>query len=161
MKQNARHRAAALRPSPKAGHRATQAMQHGFTLIEVMVVIVILGVLAALIVPRVLGRPDEARVVAAKQDIGAIMQALKLYKLDNRRYPTAEQGLQALVQKPSTPPVPDNWKAYLEKLPNDPWGSPYQYLNPGIQGEIDVFSYGADNASGGEGVDADIGSWNL
>ena len=133
----------------------------GFTLIEVMVVIVILGVLAALVVPRIMSRPDEARVVAARQDIASLMQALKLYKLDNRRYPTAEQGLQALVQKPSTPPVPENWKAYLEKLPNDPWGSPYQYLNPGIQGEIDVFSYGADNTSGGEGVDADIGSWNL
>lgn len=154
------HGAPTIHQSPRTHHRPARA-GHGFTLIEVMVVIVILGVLAALIVPRVLGRPDEARVVAAKQDIGAIMQALKLYKLDNRRYPTAEQGLQALVQKPSTPPVPDNWKAYLEKLPNDPWGGAYQYLNPGIQGEIDVFSYGADNASGGEGVDADIGSWGL
>ena len=133
----------------------------GFTLIEVMVVIVILGVLAALIVPRVLGRPDEARVVAAKQDISSIMQALKLYKLDNRRYPNNDQGLGALVQKPSAPPVPDNWKAYLEKLPNDPWGSPYQYLSPGLQGEVDVLSYGADGKPGGEGVDADIGSWAL
>lgn len=135
--------------------------QGGFTLIEVMVVIVILGILAALVVPKVMGRPDEARVVAAKQDIAGIMQALKLYKLDNRRYPTAEQGLPALVVKPTAAPVPDNWKSYLDKLPNDPWGKPYQYLVPGLRGEIDIISYGADNQPGGEGVDADIGSWNL
>jgi general secretion pathway protein G len=133
----------------------------GFTLIEVMVVIVILGVLAALVVPKVMGRPDEARVVAARQDIGAIMAALKLYKLDNRRYPTAEQGLGALAKKPGEPPVPENWKSYLERLPADPWGNPYQYLNPGLDGEIDVMSYGADGKPGGEGVDADIGSWSL
>lgn len=131
----------------------------GFTLIEVMVVIVILGVLAALIVPRVMSRPDEARVVAAKQDIASIMQALKLYKLDNRRYPSAQQGLAALVQKPTTEPVPPNWKAYLERLPDDPWGTPYQYLNPGLQSEVDVMSLGADGKAGGEGFDADIGSW--
>lgn len=133
----------------------------GFTLIEVMIVIVILGVLAALIVPRVMGRPDEARVVAAKQDIATIMQALKLYKLDTRRYPSTEQGLAALVQKPSLPPVPDNWHAggYLEKLPSDPWGQPYLYLNPGLHGEIDVMSYGADRQPGGAGVDADLGNW--
>ena len=133
----------------------------GFTLIEVMVVIVILGVLAALVVPKVMSRPDEARVVAARQDISAIMQALKLYKLDNRRYPTAEQGLQALVVKPGSAPVPENWKSYLEKLPNDPWGKPYQYVNPGIKGEVDVMSFGADGVQGGEGFDADIGSWSL
>lgn len=133
----------------------------GFTLIEVMVVIVILGVLAALVVPKVMGRPDEARVVAAKQDISAIMQALKLYKLDNRRYPTTNQGLAALVTRPSTAPVPDNWKSYLEKLPLDPWGKPYQYLMPGLKGEVDVMSYGPDGVSGGEGIDSDIGSWNL
>lgn len=133
----------------------------GFTLIEVMIVIVILGVLAALIVPKVMGRPDEARVAAAKQDIFTIMQSLKLYKLDNRRYPTTEQGLAALVQKPSQAPVPQNWTAggYLEKLPNDPWGQPYQYLNPGLHGEIDVMSFGADGQPGGQGVDADIGNW--
>lgn len=135
--------------------------QRGFTLIEVMVVIVILGILAALVVPKVMGRPDEARVVAAKQDIASIMQALKLYKLDNRRYPTTEQGLPALVVKPTAAPVPDNWKSYLEKLPNDPWGKPYQYLNPGLKGEIDIISFGADNQPGGDGVDADIGSWDL
>jgi general secretion pathway protein G len=135
----------------------------GFTLIEIMVVIVILGVLAALVVPRVLERPDEARAVAAKSDIAAIMQALKLYRLDNQRYPTTEQGLQALVARPEQPPVPPNWKpgGYLEKLPKDPWGRPYQYLNPGLKGEIDVMSYGADGQPGGTGTDADIGSWDL
>lgn len=126
-----------------------------------MIVIVILGVLAALIVPKVMGRPDEARVAAAKQDIFTIMQSLKLYKLDNRRYPTTEQGLAALVQKPSQAPVPQSWSAggYLEKLPNDPWGQPYQYLNPGLHGEIDVMSFGADGQPGGQGADADIGNW--
>jgi len=135
----------------------------GFTLIEVMVVIAILAILAALIVPKVMSRPDEARVVAARQDIAALMQALKLYRLDSKRYPTTEQGLQALVAKPSQAPVPDNWKAggYVERLPMDPWGKPYQYLNPGLHGEVDVFSYGADGALGGEGFDADIGNWSL
>lgn len=135
----------------------------GFTLIEVMVVIVILGVLAALIVPKVMSRPDEARIAAARQDIASITQALKLYKLDNLRYPTTEQGLQALVQKPSSPPVPPNWKGngYVERLPKDPWGNPYQYLQPGLHGDIDVLSLGADGAAGGEGSDADIGSWQL
>ena len=131
----------------------------GFTLIELMVVLVIMGVLAALIVPNIIGRTDEARVTAAKTDIGTIMQALKLYKLDNGFYPSQEQGLQALVAKPSTAPVPGNWKPYLEKLPNDPWGRPYQYLNPGVKGPVDVFSYGADGKPGGEGSNADIGSW--
>ena len=133
----------------------------GFTLIEIMVVIVILGVLAALVVPRVLDRPDEARVVAARSDVAAIMQALKLYRLDNQRYPTADQGLAALVAKPATDPQPPNWKpnGYLDKLPNDPWGRPYQYLNPGVKGEIDVFSFGADGTAGGDGNNADIGSW--
>jgi general secretion pathway protein G len=135
----------------------------GFTLIEVMVVIVILGVLAALIVPKVMGRADEARVSAARQDIASLVQALKLYKLDNLRYPTTEQGLQALVSKPSIAPLPPNWKGngYIEKLPKDPWGAPYQYLSPGIHGEIDVMSLGADSAAGGEGNDADIGSWDI
>jgi general secretion pathway protein G len=135
----------------------------GFTLIEIMVVIVILGVLAALVVPRVLDRPDEARVVAAKSDIASIVQALKLYRLDNQRYPTTDQGLNALVAKPSEPPAPPNWKpgGYLERLPKDPWGHPYQYLNPGLKGEIDVFSFGADGQPGGSGIDADIGSWDL
>lgn len=136
-------------------------IQQGFTLIEMMVVIVIMGILASLIVPKIMGRPDEARVIAAKQDIASVMQALKLYKLDNQRYPTTEQGLQALVTKPITPPVPTNWKSsgYLDKLPLDPWGNPYQYLFPGIHSELDVFSFGVDGAAGGEGNDADIGSW--
>jgi general secretion pathway protein G len=135
----------------------------GFTLIEIMVVVVILGVLAALIVPKIMGRPDEARVTAARQDISTLMQALKMYRLDNHRYPTTDQGLQALVQRPTTEPVPRNWKegGYLERLPEDPWGHPYQYLNPGVHGEIDVFSLGADSQPGGEGMDADIGSWSL
>ncbi len=133
----------------------------GFTLIELMVVIMILGVLAALVVPRVMSRPDEARVVAAKQDIAQIMQALKLYRLDNSRYPTTEQGLQALARRPTGGPIPNNWKSYLDKVPNDPWGKPYQYLSPGLRGEVDVFSFGADGQSGGTGVEADIGSWDL
>lgn len=136
--------------------------QRGFTLIEIMVVIVILGVLAALVVPKIMSRPDEARVVAAKHDISALGQALKLYKLDNGSYPTTEQGLKALIAKPGVAPVPNNWKTggYLDKLPQDPWGRDYQYLSPGVKGEVDVFSYGADGAVGGEGTDADIGSWN-
>jgi general secretion pathway protein G len=139
------------------------ARQSGFTLLEIMVVIVIIGILAALVVPNIIGRPDEARQIAAKQDVASLMQALKLYRLDNLRYPTTEQGLQALVTKPTTGLIPPNWKpgGYVERLPKDPWGNPYQYLNPGVQGPIDVFSYGADGAPGGEGIDADIGSWNL
>ena len=143
--------------SPPIAARARRAA--GFTLIELMVVLVIIGVLAALIVPNVLDRTDDARATAARTDVHNLMQALKLYKLDNQRYPTAEQGLAALVQRPSAPPAPGNWKPYLEKLPNDPWGQPYQYLNPGIKGEVDVMSFGADGKSGGEGKDADIGSW--
>jgi general secretion pathway protein G len=135
----------------------------GFTLIEIMVVIVILGVLAALVVPKVMSRPDEARIVAARQDIASLMQALKLYRLDNRRYPTTEQGLAALVSKPTLVPVPEGWKSggYVERLPLDPWSKPYQYLNPGLRGEIDVFSFAADGVAGGEGSDADIGNWAL
>jgi general secretion pathway protein G len=135
----------------------------GFTLIELMVVLVILGVLAAVIAPKIMDRPDEARIVAAKQDIASLVQALKLYRLDNIRYPTTEQGLQALVSKPDIEPVPANWKSggYLERLPKDPWGSAYLYLNPGRHGEIDVYSLGADGQAGGEGKDADIGNWEL
>jgi len=131
----------------------------GFTLIELMVVLVIIGVLAALIVPNVLDRADDARVSAARADVNNLIQALKLYRLDNQRYPTAEQGLRALVQRPDKPPIPTNWKAYIDKLPNDPWGQPYVYLNPGVNAEIDVMSYGADSKPGGENRDADIGSW--
>lgn len=136
-----------------------RGLQRGFTLIELMVVLLIIGVLAALVVPNVLDRADDARVTAAKTDVANLVQALKLYRLDNQRYPTAEQGLPALLVKPTTTPVPANWKNYLDKLPQDPWGQPYIYLNPGIKGEVDVMSYGADGQAGGEGRNADIGSW--
>ena len=140
---------------------ASSRGDRGFTLIEILVVIVILGILAALIVPRVMDRPDQARAVAAKADIAAIMQGLKLYRLDNGSYPSSDQGLQALVKKPERGEIPRNWKSggYLERLPKDPWDSDYQYLNPGIRSEVDVFSLGADRQPGGEGYNADIGSW--
>lgn len=137
--------------------------QSGFTLIEVLIVVVILGILAGLIVPRIMDRPDQARVVAAKNDIQAIISALKLYRLDNGSYPSTQQGLDALVKRPETGDIPRNWKpgGYLERLPKDPWGSDYQYLNPGVHSEIDVFSFGADRKPGGENYDADVGSWNI
>ena len=135
----------------------------GFTLVEIMIVVVILGILAAVVVPKLLDRPDQARVTAAKSDIAVIMQQLKLYRLDNTTYPSTDQGLSALTVKPTTNPLPLNWKTggYLERLPNDPWGRPYLYLNPGLKGEIDVYSLGADGQPGGEGSNADIGSWSL
>ncbi|MEW6763198.1 MAG: type II secretion system major pseudopilin GspG [Pseudomonadota bacterium] len=133
----------------------------GFTLVEIMVVVVIIGILGALVVPKLLGRTGEARVTAAKTDIATMMQALKLYKLDNQRYPSTEQGLQALITKPTAGPAANGWKegGYMEKLPKDPWGNPYQYLSPGIHGEVDVFSLGADGQPSGTGEDADVGSW--
>lgn len=141
----------------------TWRMAGGFTLLEVMVVVVILGILAMLVVPKIISRPDEARVIAARQDVAALLQALRLYHLDNQHYPATEQGLQALIVKPTAEPVPRNWKAggYLDRLPDDPWGRPLQYLNPGQHGDIDVYSLGADGAPGGEGNDADIGSWDI
>jgi general secretion pathway protein G len=139
--------------------KTARRQTRGFTLIELMVVLVIIGILAALIVPNVLERADDARVTAARTDVNNLMQALKLYRLDNQRYPTADQGLDALVRKPTTGTVSPNWKPYLDKLPVDAWGRPYQYINPGVQGEIDVFSFGADGQPGGEGKNADIGSW--
>ncbi|MFC5549278.1 type II secretion system major pseudopilin GspG [Massilia aerilata] len=143
-------------------HRMQRRRQRGFTLVEIMVVVVIIGILGMLVVPKLLGRTGEARVTAAKTDIATLMQALKLYKLDNQRYPTNEQGLTALVQKPTTGPAANGWKegGYVEKLPKDPWGNNYQYLQPGLHGEIDVFSLGADGQPGGAGEDADVGSWD-
>jgi general secretion pathway protein G len=133
----------------------------GFTLIEVLVVITILTILAALIVPRIMDRPDQARVVAARNDVRAIEAALNLYRLDNGIYPSTEQGLQALVVKPESGNVPRNWtKPYLERLPKDPWQNDYQYLSPGLHGEIDVWSQGSDGQPGGEGYAADIGTWS-
>ena len=134
----------------------------GFTLIEVLVVVAILGILAALVVPKFMDRPDEAKRVAAKADVNAIVQALKLYRLDNGFYPATDQGLVALVQRPTSAPVPANWKqgGYLERLPKDPWGGDYQYLNPGARSEIDVFSFGADRQRGGDGSGADVGNWD-
>jgi len=134
----------------------------GFTLIEVLVVVAILAILAAIVVPRIMDRPEEARVISTRTQIGTIVQALKLYRLDNGNYPSTDQGLVALVQKPTTNPVPANWKAggYMDRLPKDPWGSDFQYLNPGVRGEIDVFSLGADRVRGGEGNNADIGNWD-
>ena len=133
-----------------------------FTLKKIIIVVAILGLLATLIVSKIMSGPDEAKRVAATQDISTIMQALTLYHRDNGRYPSQEQGLRALTEKPATNPVPKVWKdgGYLQRLPNDPWGNPYQYLNPGVHGEIDVFSYGADSKQGGDGDDADIGSWH-
>lgn len=141
----------------------SRAVQRGFTLIEIMVVVVILGILAAVVVPRIMDRPDAARVVKAKQDIRVIESALNLYKLDNFNYPSTQQGLQALVTKPSGDPEPKNWKAggYIKSLPKDPWGNPYNYLQPGTHGEFDIFSLGADGKPGGDGVNADIGNWDL
>jgi general secretion pathway protein G len=141
----------------------TRTTQRGFTLIEIMVVVVIMGILAALVVPKLMGRADDARITAARQDISTMMQALKLYKLDNQRYPTTEQGLQALISKPTSGPAANGWKngGYVEKLPKDPWGGQYQYLSPGVKSEVDIFSYGADGQPGGAGNDADIGSWDL
>jgi general secretion pathway protein G len=135
----------------------------GFTLIEIMVVVVILSILAALAVPKIMSRPDEARVTKAKQDIRAIESSLKLYRLDNFRYPTTDQGLEALVTKPTTAPEAKNWKkdGYLDRLPLDPWGTPYQYLSPGEHGEFDLYTLGADEQPDGEGTNADIGNWNL
>ncbi len=137
--------------------------QRGFTLIEIMVVVVILGLLATLVLPRVIGRQEEAFVAKAKSDISGLSAALKLYKLDNFNYPTTEQGLDALVAEPTSDPVPRHWKkgGYIESLRKDPWGSPYQYLYPGEHMEFDLWSFGADGQAGGEDNAADVGNWNL
>jgi len=141
--------------------RELRRRQGGFTLIEIMVVVVILGILASVVVPKIMDNPDKARMVKAKNDVQAIKGALDLYKLDNFNYPSTDQGLQALVQQPSGSPEARNWKrgGYLDRLPRDPWGNDYQYLHPGVNGEVDIFSYGADGRPGGESYAADIGNW--
>lgn len=138
-----------------------RGLAYGFTLIEVMVVVVILAILATIVVPKIMDRPDDARIAKAKQDIRAIESALKLYKLDNMHYPTTDQGLEALVKQPSSGPAANNWRkgGYLDSLPIDPWGHPYQYLSPGQHGDFDLYSLGADGQPGGTGADADIGNW--
>ncbi len=135
----------------------------GFTLIEIMVVVVILGILAALVVPKIMSNPDKARLVKVEQDIRAVETALKLYKLDNYIYPTTDQGLEALVIKTNIPPEPRQWKhgGYLNSIPIDPWGFPYNYLSPGVHGELDIYSFGADGQPDGIDVNADIGNWQL
>ena len=145
-----------------AGHRAfRRSHTAGFTLIEILVVVVILGILAAIVVPRVMERPGEARVTRAKQDIQGIVTALSLYKLDNFLYPSTEQGLDALVTKPAGQPEAPNWKGpYLDRVAKDPWGRPYQYAHPGQHGDIDIYSFGADGKPGGDGEAADVGNWD-
>ncbi len=139
--------------------------QKGFSFIELMVVVVILGILATYIAPRFMGRADDAKSVKAKVDIAAIETTLKLYKLDNGNYPTTDQGLLALIEKPSIEPIPLNWKdkGYLEKawVPKDPWGREYLYLSPGVHDEYDIISYGADGSPGGDGKNRDINSWEF
>ncbi len=134
----------------------------GFSLIEILVVVVIIGILAAIVVPRVMDEPDRARVTKAKQDIQALVTALNMYRLDNYVYPSTEQGLEALVRQPSGQPEAPNWRpgGYLDRLPNDPWGRDYQYLHPGVHGEFDVWTFGANGMPGGEGLNAEIGNWS-
>ncbi|HZP12152.1 MAG TPA: type II secretion system major pseudopilin GspG [Nevskiaceae bacterium] len=140
----------------------TRRRNAGFTLIEIMVVVVILGILAAVVVPNIMSKPEDARVAAAKQDIRAIEAALNMYKLDNFYYPSTQQGLEALVQKPGGDPAARNWREpYIKQLPKDPWGNPYNYITPGSHGEFDLFSYGKDGKPGGEGYESDIGNWDL
>jgi general secretion pathway protein G len=138
-------------------------LNRGFTLIEVMVVVVILGILAALVVPKIMKNPDKARQIKVEHDIRAVETALKLYKLDNYVYPTTDQGLEALVTKTTMPPEPRQWKegGYLDSVPVDPWGFPYNYLSPGVHGEFDLYSLGADGQPDGSGVNADVGNWQL
>jgi general secretion pathway protein G len=140
-----------------------QRKQQGFTLIEIIVVVVIIGILATLVAPKFLGRTDDARITKAKADIKALESSLELYKLDNYTYPTTDQGLEALVSAPTSEPLPANWKegGYIKHLTKDPWQRDYQYLSPGEHGEVDIYTLGADGVDGGEGANADIGSWNI
>jgi general secretion pathway protein G len=147
------------RTQPASAASTPRRHGRGFTLIELMIALVIIGVMGALIVPNVMGYLGQAKVTAAQTDIKNLIQALQLYKAQNQRYPTNDQGLGALVNRPTAAPVPPNWMQQIPKLPNDPWGRPYQYAFPGVHGEVDVFSLGADGNVGGEGPDADIGSW--
>ncbi|CAI8937564.1 type II secretion system major pseudopilin GspG [Pseudomonas sp. IT-P218] len=142
-------------------HRTSQ---HGFTLIEIMVVVVIIGILGAIVVPQFMSRPDQAKVTAARVDLQAIGTALEMYRLDNFHYPSTQQGLEALSKRPSGVPTPRSWnpQGYLKSLPVDPWGTPYQYLNPGVKsddGGYDLYSLGSDGVAGGEGHAAEIGNW--
>ena len=136
--------------------------ERGFTLIEIMVVVIIIGLLAAIVAPQVIGRVDDAQIEKARADIHNIESALKFYRLDNFTYPTTEQGIEALVSKPNDPNV-RNWKTggYLDRVPNDPWGNPYQYLYPGNNAEFDIYTLGRDGRPGGEGIDNDLGNWNI
>ena len=139
------------------------ARQRGFTLMEIMVVIFIIGLLVAIVAPNVLGNQDQAMQQKVRADLSTLEQALDLYRLENLRYPTTEQGLRALIEKPTTEPLPRAWRAdgYIRRMPKDPWGAAYQYRAPGQHGRFDVYSLGADGVEGGEGTDADIGNWNL
>lgn len=145
----------------EVGNKMAKRRQAGFTLIEIMVVVVILGILAAMVAPKILSRPDQAKVTVARSDIETISQALELYRLDNGFYPSLDQGLDALVKKPTSAPEPRNWnpEGYLKKAPIDPWGNSYMYLQPGNKGKYDLYSLGADGREGGEKLDADLGNW--
>ncbi|MBT8087397.1 MAG: type II secretion system major pseudopilin GspG [Gammaproteobacteria bacterium] len=150
-----------VQPVSQSYNRARRhGYQQGFTLIEIMVVVIIIGILAAIVAPNVIGRVDDAQITKAKAEISNIENAMKFYRLDNFAYPSTEQGIEALVTKPTDPSI-RNWKpgGYLDRLPKDPWGNPYQYLNPGNNGEIDIYTLGRDGRPGGEGLDADIGNW--
>ena len=155
--------AASDRPQAATGVGRDPAGDGGFSLLELMVVVVIMSILALVIVPRVIDRPDQARVARVQSDLATLQNALELYKLDNFRYPTTEQGLAALTDRPTRDPVPANWSdsGYIDRLPSDPWGGEYQYLAPGVHGDVDVFTYGADGITGGEGTDADLGTWSF
>lgn len=138
-----------------------QARSRGFTLLEILIVVAIIAILASVVVPKIIGRVDEAQISKVKTDVAALESALDLYRLDNFQYPSTDQGMDALVSKPSGDPEPRNWKAggYIKRLEKDPWGNDYQYLNPGEHGEVDIFSMGEDGQVGGEGLAADVGNW--